>query len=268
MGDGMSDKTIIRQRRKHHFVQIPNETARDERLSWKATGLLCYLLSLPDNWNINLQHLASVKRDGRDATRAGLSELEEAGYLKKEVLRNALSQIEGTLWIVSDFPFSENPKTAQPKEENPTLQIPVEQKPNFKNTEYTKTHHPKPGGGGEYKRKPHENLDELVDAAYWQAIEAGTVITNLSGWRVSTRTRLDECVGTDDLDTLKRWRAAQAAAAMREQKAAEQREAEQRARDEADHSKRTGHSQAVIDQMMSIVKPLAAGGGASAPLSS
>lgn len=119
------------------------------------------------------------------------------------------------------------------------------------------------GGGGESEGAPTENLDDLVEAAYWQASVAGA-IKNPAGWRAKVRSRLrKEGATPDDLLTLKRWCAAQAAAAMREQKAAEQREAEQRARDKANHSKRTGKSQAELETLKSTLK---ASRGASAPL--
>lgn len=120
--------TIIKHRRRHSFVQVPNETARDSRLSWKATGLLCYLMSLPEDWKIRLSYLSTAKKDGRDGTRAGLAELEAAGYLTIRVLRDDANRIVGTVWEVSDFPDTEIPNTEKPNTEKPTLQIKSRQK--------------------------------------------------------------------------------------------------------------------------------------------
>jgi hypothetical protein len=66
-----------------NYTVLPNRVLRDNRLSWKARGLLAYLLSMPDNWRTNSSHLASVGPDGREAVRTGLAELEAAGYLAR-----------------------------------------------------------------------------------------------------------------------------------------------------------------------------------------
>lgn len=71
------------------FTILDNLTLRDPRLSWKARGLLAYLLSMPDNWRTNADHLVHCGPDGRDSVRAGLRELEAAGYLERRKVRDA-----------------------------------------------------------------------------------------------------------------------------------------------------------------------------------
>jgi len=66
------------------FTIMHNETIRDTGLSFKARGLLLYLLSLPDDWTVSADHLQRMSaKDGRDAIRTGLVELERAGYLRR-----------------------------------------------------------------------------------------------------------------------------------------------------------------------------------------
>jgi hypothetical protein len=65
-----------------HFVIISNSVIRDQRLSWKARGLLAYLLSMPDNWKVTRTHLASVSKDGITVVNSTIKELEDAGYMK------------------------------------------------------------------------------------------------------------------------------------------------------------------------------------------
>ena len=44
---------LDRKRKKNGFTQVSNAMLEDTRLSWRAKGLLCYMLSRPDNWKIN-----------------------------------------------------------------------------------------------------------------------------------------------------------------------------------------------------------------------
>lgn len=73
--------TIIRTPRPDRYAIVPMPAVEDHKLSWKARGLLAYLLSRPDNWRTSSQHLARCGPDGRDAVRTGLDELVQAGYL-------------------------------------------------------------------------------------------------------------------------------------------------------------------------------------------
>lgn len=63
------------------YTVVQNVVARDERLSDRARGLLLRMLSYPDDWNFDSKRLAEGAREGRDAIRSALTELESAGYL-------------------------------------------------------------------------------------------------------------------------------------------------------------------------------------------
>jgi len=53
-----------------------------------------------------------------------------------------------------------------------------------------------------------EDLDELVEAAYWQAMKADKVILNPSAWRASVRKRIQENgPSAEDQFCLEDWRA-------------------------------------------------------------
>jgi hypothetical protein len=70
------------------FLQVPNATVRDDRLSHMARGILVELLSRPDGWEATADDMwrASVAKHGKNspgrrAFRAAFAELKEHGYL-------------------------------------------------------------------------------------------------------------------------------------------------------------------------------------------
>lgn len=94
---------IVRGPRDHGFAIIPNAALEDARLSWRARGILAYLLSRPPAWQTSSERLAAAAREGRDAVRSAMAELEAAGYLTRERAR-----VEGgrfaTVVVIRDHP--------------------------------------------------------------------------------------------------------------------------------------------------------------------
>lgn len=74
---------IVRVESRSRWVVMSKVGIESSQLSFKATGILAYLLSKPDNWQANERQLAKAKRDKVSAIRAGLKELETAGYMKR-----------------------------------------------------------------------------------------------------------------------------------------------------------------------------------------
>ena len=99
-----SDKTMIRVMKKENpYVMIDKTCLKDERLSWKAKGLLCYLLSLPDDWEIYVSELQSHASDGRDSTAAGLRELIKFGYAKRYRNRDEKGKLRGYIYQIYEM---------------------------------------------------------------------------------------------------------------------------------------------------------------------
>ena len=86
--------TIIRGPRKQRdFTILDNAALYDERLSFRARGILAYLLSKPPEWRTNARQLAAATTgEGRDAIRTALNELEAVGYLVRQQTRNERGQ--------------------------------------------------------------------------------------------------------------------------------------------------------------------------------
>ena len=66
-----------------NFTTIDNGYLNDEDLSFKAKGILTYLLSLPDDWVVHIEQIVTKSKDGISSFRTGLSELVDKGYLKR-----------------------------------------------------------------------------------------------------------------------------------------------------------------------------------------
>src|SRR5262245_26297975 len=84
--------TIVREARRERYTTIANRGIEDARLSFRARGVLVYLLSKPDDWRTTSTQLAAATTEGRDAIRAALRELETAGYLERTKRRTAGGQ--------------------------------------------------------------------------------------------------------------------------------------------------------------------------------
>lgn len=91
---------------------MPNATITDERLSYRALGVLTYLVSRPDGWETDSDSLADgEKREGRDAVRRALRELEELRYLHRFRLQNTRGHWT-TVCYVTDEPAEVEPPEA------------------------------------------------------------------------------------------------------------------------------------------------------------
>lgn len=79
---------IIRVARRRRFAVIDQRAINDSRLSFRARGVLAWLLDKPDDWRCNSRTIAVAGREGRDAVQAALRELEQAGYLSRARRQN------------------------------------------------------------------------------------------------------------------------------------------------------------------------------------
>lgn len=111
---------IMRNRTQQGYTNVNNVIFRDQRLSLKARGLLCTMLSLPDCWEFSENGLQSIlPADGKTSIRTALKTLEDCGYLVRRQLREK-GKMAGWEWEIFDTPQSaEKPKSENPITENP-----------------------------------------------------------------------------------------------------------------------------------------------------
>lgn len=112
--DKRLDEVIRVRKRPNNFVMLDKTFLEDDRLSFKAKGILAYLLSKPDNWKVIVGNLVKYSKDGKSAVYAGLKELKECGYYVKTPIRSEdgrrISRWESTVYEMPDsllFDFQE-----------------------------------------------------------------------------------------------------------------------------------------------------------------
>lgn len=95
------------------YTIVSNGWLRDPRLSWKAKGLLAYIASHAAGHTLTNEQIIAEGKDSRDAIRAGLVELEQAGYLKRTTVRDEQGRAAGTDFELCDsgFPGAGKPVT-------------------------------------------------------------------------------------------------------------------------------------------------------------
>ena len=85
---------VFRVERTQNYTVMSNYHLRDRRLSLKAKGLLSLMLSLPEDWDYTLSGLARISLEGKDAIRAAVVELEQAGYVQRRQTTEQSGQVQ------------------------------------------------------------------------------------------------------------------------------------------------------------------------------
>ena len=105
-GDIMS---VFRVEKNNNYTVMANYHLRDKELSFKAKGLLSYMLSLPEDWDYSLNGLARVSKEGIKAIKNIITELKEKGYLKINRLRKENGQYQYE-YLIREIPEGIEPE--------------------------------------------------------------------------------------------------------------------------------------------------------------
>lgn len=87
-----------------HFTAVPNEWARDVRLSRRARGLLVEVMSHRIGWHVTIRSLMGSGTEGRDAIRSAIGELLEHGYVKRSQGRGSAGKFGEIEYELCDPP--------------------------------------------------------------------------------------------------------------------------------------------------------------------
>ena len=123
---------VFRIEKTRDYTVMSNHHLRDTGLSLKSKGLLSMMLSLPEDWNYTTRGLAKICKEGTDSIGSALKELERAGYIVRNRLRDSKGKIVDVEYVIYetphppelDGPCEEEPDTEHPDTENPDMDSP------------------------------------------------------------------------------------------------------------------------------------------------
>lgn len=99
-----------------NFTTIANSVINDDQISFRAKGILIYLLSKPEDWVVHLCQLESNGQEGRAAVRSAMKELAEAGYAELVKLKNgACNRMAGSTYVIHEEPISRHTHSQLPE---------------------------------------------------------------------------------------------------------------------------------------------------------
>ena len=113
---------IMRVEKTGNYTVMSNHHLRDRRLSLKAKGLLSVMLSLPAEWDFTLAGLSCISKEGVDAIRAAVNELEKSGYVIRSKVRNPLGQIIDMEYTIYELPQECRVKQQESKQKPSNVQ--------------------------------------------------------------------------------------------------------------------------------------------------
>lgn len=129
---------FLRKEHKENYTCISNDVFRSG-LSLKARGMLCTMLSLPDDWEFSENGLQAILKDGQTSVRSAIKELESAGFLSRTRERDENGRMGKCVWIVCDYPRFENQSLANASLGNQPQLNTKEQSTNKPNTKESST---------------------------------------------------------------------------------------------------------------------------------
>lgn len=109
--------TIIRVAERNKFTTLDRRVFNDARLTWRARGLLHWILDKPDNWKFDRNTLVAEAEGNRDAdgmhvVRGVLQELVQFGYIVR-VRRRKRDGTFCTETLIYEVPPSNPPPLAE-----------------------------------------------------------------------------------------------------------------------------------------------------------
>lgn len=95
--------SVFKIEKNSNYTVMSNYHLRDKNLSYKAKGLLSFILSLPKNWDYSINGLVAVSKEGVKAIKNILKELQRCGYLVINKKQNEIGQFQYE-YLIFEYP--------------------------------------------------------------------------------------------------------------------------------------------------------------------
>ena len=105
---------IFRKVKKTDYTIIDNNIFKNQKITLKAKGMICTMLSLPDDWNFSEEGLTQISNDSRTVIRSTLKELMEYGYLTRKQLKDENGRFINAEYTIYEEPLYQKPTTVEP----------------------------------------------------------------------------------------------------------------------------------------------------------
>ncbi len=155
-----------------HFTHLPNEWVRDERLSYKARGVLAVLVSHREGWQTSMAQLIAGGREGREAVQGAVAELEALGYLRRERVQGEGGRFAGMDYVIGEDEGPPEgvgkPSVGKPSDGKPSDGSPASKKTTLLEDQGSAEDHTPPAPAGEARPSAAELGAEWFEA--WWAI--------------------------------------------------------------------------------------------------
>ena len=120
---------VFRVEKTRDYTVMANHHLKNRELTLKAKGLLSVMLSLPEDWDYTLKGLSRINREGVDAIREAVKELERAGYVVRSRNKNAKGQFADIEYVIYEQPRKPCTEAQEPAPKKPMLENPILDKP-------------------------------------------------------------------------------------------------------------------------------------------
>lgn len=181
----------FRVNKDKNYTTINNTGLKDTRLSWKAKGILAYILTLPDDWIFYMEEVTKHSKDGIASLKAGMKELKECGYVKRFPIKGEDGKISKWEMIIYEVPQVENQLVEKPPVDN----LPVENQPLLSTKELS-------------TNKQNTNIQSSSIFSFYEnnfGILNSFIAENISQWINDTNEELVQAAMERALKQQKKW---------------------------------------------------------------